>query len=87
MPRSDQNPEGDGCVDVFWRPDGSFGFEEFRKDPEVKGTKTTIGSLSWPFASASQELSPAAELCRIKPGDHQLCVVLSYRSRRCAAAR
>lgn len=33
MPRSDQNPEGDGCVDVFWRPDGSFGFEEFRRDP------------------------------------------------------
>ena len=22
------------CVDVFRRPDGSFGFEEFRRDPE-----------------------------------------------------
>lgn len=22
------------CVDVFLRPDGSFGFEEFRRDPE-----------------------------------------------------
>ncbi len=22
------------CVDVFERPDGSFGFEEFRRDPE-----------------------------------------------------
>ena len=22
------------CVDVFQRPDGSFGFEEFRRDPE-----------------------------------------------------
>ena len=25
------------CVDVFIRPDGSFGFEEFRKDPEDMG--------------------------------------------------
>ena len=22
------------CVDFFMRPDGSFGFEEFRRDPE-----------------------------------------------------
>ena len=22
------------CVDIFRRPDGSFGFEEFRRDPE-----------------------------------------------------
>ncbi|KIN64086.1 hypothetical protein Z946_2973 [Sulfitobacter noctilucicola] len=22
------------CVDVFMRPDASFGFEEFRRDPE-----------------------------------------------------
>ncbi|MCR9257506.1 MAG: hypothetical protein NXI16_15565 [Alphaproteobacteria bacterium] len=22
------------CVDVFERPDGSFGFEEYRRDPE-----------------------------------------------------
>ena len=22
------------CVDLFRRPDGSFGFEEFRRDPE-----------------------------------------------------
>jgi len=22
------------CVDVFLRPDGSFGFDEFRRDPE-----------------------------------------------------
>ena len=29
------NHDGDTiCVDVFQRPDGSFGFEEFRRDPE-----------------------------------------------------
>ncbi|MCV2889737.1 hypothetical protein [Ruegeria aquimaris] len=22
------------CVDIFLRPDGSFGFDEFRRDPE-----------------------------------------------------
>jgi hypothetical protein len=28
------SPEGDRCVDIFARPDGTFGFEEFRRDPE-----------------------------------------------------
>lgn len=29
------NQVGEGlCVDIFQRPDGSFGFEEFRRDPE-----------------------------------------------------
>ncbi len=29
------NAEGDTiCVDVFRRPDGTFGFEEYRRDPE-----------------------------------------------------
>ncbi len=29
------NLAGDGrCVDIFQRPDGSFGFEEFRRDVE-----------------------------------------------------
>jgi hypothetical protein len=32
------NPEGDHCVDIFVREDGTFGFEEFRRDPEdLKG--------------------------------------------------
>lgn len=29
-----ENPYGDYCVDIFVREDGSFGFEEYRKDPE-----------------------------------------------------
>jgi hypothetical protein len=28
--------EGDRCVDIFQREDGSFGFDEFRRDPETK---------------------------------------------------
>ena len=27
-------PEGNRCVDIFQRPDGTFGFEEYRRDPE-----------------------------------------------------
>ncbi len=29
-----ESPEGDRCVDVFSRADGTFGIEEFRRDPE-----------------------------------------------------
>jgi hypothetical protein len=35
-----QTPEADRCVDVFSRPDGTFGFEEFRRDPEDLGVWT-----------------------------------------------
>jgi hypothetical protein len=28
------NDSGELCVDLFRRPDGSFGFEEYRRDPE-----------------------------------------------------
>jgi streptogramin lyase len=37
-----QTPEGDRCVDVFARPEGTFGFEEFRRDPEDLGAWTPI---------------------------------------------
>ena len=29
-----ENPFGDHCVDIFAREDGTFGFEEYRRDPE-----------------------------------------------------
>lgn len=32
--RSIETPDGTRCVDLFRRPDGSFGFEEYRRDPE-----------------------------------------------------
>ena len=32
------NPAGDRCVDVFQRDDGTYGYEEYRRDPEdMKG--------------------------------------------------
>jgi len=32
--RSIETPDGGRCVDFFIRPDGSFGFEEYRRDSE-----------------------------------------------------
>jgi hypothetical protein len=32
--RSLENSYGDYCVDIFVRADGTFGFEEYRRDPE-----------------------------------------------------
>ena len=37
-----ENAQHDRCVDVFVRPDGSFGFEEFRRDPEDAGSWTPM---------------------------------------------
>jgi hypothetical protein len=34
---SPSTPAVDRCVDIFSRPDGTFGFEEFRRDPEDMG--------------------------------------------------
>ena len=37
-----ENLEHDRCVDLFSRPDGTFGFEEFRRDPEDGGEWTPV---------------------------------------------
>lgn len=34
---------GRRCVDIFQRADGSWGFEEYRRDPEDGGKWTVIG--------------------------------------------
>lgn len=31
------------CVDIFCRPDGTFGFDEFRRDPEDPSGWFSIG--------------------------------------------
>ena len=43
---SPSTPGVDRCVDIFLRPDGSFGFEEFRRDPEDGGHWTPIAYYS-----------------------------------------
>jgi hypothetical protein len=32
-----ENPQHDRCVDIFERPDRTFGFEEFRRDAQDAG--------------------------------------------------
>jgi hypothetical protein len=43
---SHQTPEANRCVDIFSRPDGTFGFEEFRRDPEDMGAWTPVSYFS-----------------------------------------
>ncbi|WP_281684318.1 hypothetical protein [Thalassobaculum salexigens] len=37
-----ENRQHDRCLDLFSRPDGSYGFEEFRRDPEDGGGWTPV---------------------------------------------
>ena len=43
---SHQTADGSRCVDIFSRPDGTFGFEEFRRDPEDMGAWTPVSYFS-----------------------------------------
>ena len=43
---SPSTPAVDRCVDIFSRPDGTFGFEEFRRDPEDAGAWTPVSYFS-----------------------------------------
>lgn len=63
--RSIENAEHDRCVDLFRRPDGSFGFEHFRRDVEDAGLWTAVayhsgrayGSEAEAFAAAARAVS------------------------------
>ena len=56
-----ENFDHDTCVDLFSRPDGSFGFEEFRRDPEDRGEWTPVKYYS-NSAYGSQEAALAAAM-------------------------
>lgn len=43
---SPSTPAVDRCVDIFSRPDNTFGFEEFRRDPEDMGIWTPVAYYS-----------------------------------------
>jgi hypothetical protein len=50
----------DRCVDIFKRPDGTFGFEEFRRDAEDLGAWTPIAYYSWrEFATEAEAMDAA----------------------------
>ena len=56
-----ENFEHDRCVDLFSRPDGSYGFEEFRRDVEDGGEWTPVQYYSG-SAFASREAALAAAM-------------------------
>jgi hypothetical protein len=50
----------DRCVDIFRRPEGTFGFEEFRRDPEDMGGWTPIAYYSaWEYESEADAIAAA----------------------------
>jgi hypothetical protein len=55
------NREHDRCVDFFARPDGSFGFEEFRRDSEDRGIWTPVQHYAGAEYSAAGATLTAAE--------------------------
>ena len=57
---SPSTPAVDRCVDVFVRSDGTFGFEEFRRDPEDMGVWTAVAYYSTRrFVNEADALSAA----------------------------
>jgi hypothetical protein len=55
-----ENSAGDHCVDIFVRADGTFGFEEYRRDPEdVSGWFSLHRYSSQVFATAEDALAQA----------------------------
>jgi len=57
-----ENFEHDRCVDLFTRADGSYGFEEFRRDAEDRGAWTPVQYYSGAaYASAQDALAAAMQ--------------------------
>ena len=55
-----ENEYGDHCVDIFERADGSFGYEEFRRDAEDCGAWQSLAKYSQQvFESQPQALAAA----------------------------
>ena len=58
--KSFDSPAGDYCVDIFMRDDGTFGLEEFRKDPEdLKGWFPLHRHSGQIFATDNEALAQA----------------------------
>jgi len=55
-----ENSAGDHCVDIFARADGTFGFEEYRRDPEdVSGWFSLHRYSHQVFSTAEDALAQA----------------------------
>jgi hypothetical protein len=70
---SQENAEHDRCVDIFRRTDASFGFEEFRRDPEDAGRWTPVHYFSdLVYGSEQQAVAAAAKTVRWFGEQHRL---------------
>jgi hypothetical protein len=58
-----EDADGFRCVDIFERSDGTFGFKEFRRDPEDAGHWTLVGDYSDESYSTKEEALRAAAAC------------------------
>ena len=58
-----ENLEHDRCVDFFSREDGSYGFEEFRRDIEDGGQWTPVQYYSGATYVSSADALDTAERC------------------------
>ena len=60
--RSIEAPGGQLCIDLFRRPDDSYGFEEYRRDPESGSGWYPIGhQVERRFPSADAALDAARD--------------------------
>ena len=58
-----ENVEHDRCVDIFSRADGSYGFEEFRRDIEDGGEWTPVQYYSGIAYVSPADALDTAERC------------------------
>lgn len=56
------NDDASRCVDIFLRPDGSYGFEEFRRDLEDARGWFAIGHFADAIFADRQQAQDAAML-------------------------
>jgi hypothetical protein len=64
------NPSGDHCVDIFARDDGTFGFEEYRRDHEdMKGWFALHRYSGLVFATEEDALARAKATVAWMDGD------------------
>ena len=54
------NENASRCVDIFCRADGSFGFEEYRRDPEDQGRWSHAGNYGGRVYATRAEAEAAA---------------------------
>jgi len=58
-----ENDEANRCVDLFTRADGSWGFEEYRRDPADRGAWSRVGSFAEArYPSRAAALAAAAKI-------------------------